>query len=345
MGEWEYFHNFAPDKLWRNSEEGCRTLDKGEAENIPVTPDAGNAAVGNCEYIVVYRFPHVGVPLLLEIEMIRAGMYYLTTLSIAGSDSSGGAGIAADLKTMSALGCYASCVITAVTAQNTCGVRGIHDIPSEMVSAQIKAVMDDIAPLAVKVGMVNRPETIRAIADTLRAYEGFELVVDSVMVASSGDRLMAEDALAVFCTDLLPMATLLTPNIPEAEMLSGIAIRNGEDIGRAARKILSMGCGAVLMKGGHLKGDRKTDWLFGKDGLVKSYEASTIQTRNTHGTGCTLSSAITCYLAMGKPLPMAVSLAKEYVTAALSAGGDVHIGKGAGPVNHFFNPQKLIIES
>ena len=316
-------------------------LVQGEAENIPVTPDAGNAAVGNCEYIVVYRFCTFARP-SFNYFLERADMYYLPVLSIAGTDSSGGAGIAADLKTMSALGCYAACVITAVTAQNTCGVTGIHDVPPEMVGLQISAVMDDIAPLAVKIGMVNRPETIRVIAEKLKAYEGFKLVVDPVMVASSGDSLMEKGALATFCAELLPMAMLLTPNIPEAEMLSGVTIRDEKDIQRAARQILTMGCKAVLIKGGHLKGDQKIDRLFKDDGSMTIYEAPAVSTCNTHGTGCTFSSAIACYWAMGKSLTTAVSLAKEYVTAALSVGSDVSIGKGTGPVNHFFNPQKLI---
>ena len=265
---------------------------------------------------------------------------YFTTLTIAGSDSSGGAGIQADIKTMSALGCYAASAITAITVQNTTGVSAVHAVPPEIVAGQIDAVMDDIRPLAVKVGMVNDTTTIHAIADTLRRHELKHLVVDPVMVATSGSRLMEDDAVATFCSELLPLATLLTPNIPEAEVLSGIKITDKTTMDEAGRKILTLGCRAVLIKGGHFDGT-KTDRLYGD--VEREYVPDNVATRNTHGTGCTLSSAITALLALGLPVEEAIGKAKQWLTEALRYGADVEIGKGHGPVNHFYNPQKMKI--
>lgn len=269
---------------------------------------------------------------------------YPTALTIAGSDSCGGAGIQADIKTMSALGCYAASAITAITAQNTLGVAAIEAVSPEVVAAQIRAVMDDIRPAAAKIGMVNDRDTIKAIASTLGRYAIGNLVVDPVMVSTSGSRLMQPDAVEMFRHELMPMCTLLTPNLPEAEVLSGIHIYNVDDCDKAAR-IIAQGCGGyVLIKGGHAdSGNQKQDRLYDKDGqLAGTFAAKTVDTRNTHGTGCTLSAAITALLACGLPMPEAISQAKDYVSAAIAAGADVSIGQGHGPVNHFFNPQKLI---
>lgn len=265
---------------------------------------------------------------------------YCTTLTIAGSDPSGGAGIQADIKTMSALGCYAASAITAITVQNTIGVTAVHAVPPEIVAGQIKAVMDDIKPLAVKVGMVNDKATIHAIADTLRHYRVKDLVVDPVMVATSGSRLMDDDAVETFCRELLPMATLLTPNVPEAEVLARMSIADKATMDKAGDKILSLGCKAVLIKGGHIDGT-KIDRLYGS--VQQEYYSENVVTRNTHGTGCTLSSAITSLLAQGLPLEEAIGKAKQWLTDALCEGADVETGKGHGPVNHFYNPQKMII--
>ena len=265
---------------------------------------------------------------------------YCTTLTIAGSDPSGGAGIQADIKTMSALGCYAASAITAITVQNTIGVTAVHAVPPEIVAGQIRAVMDDIKPLAVKVGMVNDKATIHAIADTLRHYWVKELVVDPVMVATSGSRLMDDDAVETFCRELLPMATLLTPNVPEAEVLARMSIADKATMDKAGDKILSLGCKAVLIKGGHIDGT-KIDRLYGS--VQQEYYSENVVTRNTHGTGCTLSSAITSLLAQGLPLEEAIGKAKQWLTDALREGADVETGKGHGPVNHFYNPQKMII--
>ena len=263
---------------------------------------------------------------------------YIATLTIAGSDCSGGAGIQADIKTMSALGCYAASAITAITVQNTLGVTAVHAVPPEIVAGQIKAVMDDIEPKAIKIGMVNDAETIFAIAETLKAYSLPHLVVDPVMVATSGSRLMQDDALDVFCRELLPLATLLTPNVPEAEVLSGIKITDKGSMDKAARRILQLGCNNLLIKGGHLAG-QKVDRLYGD--VDCEYVAENVVTRNTHGTGCSLSSAITTFLAQGFSTDEAIGKAKEWLTEALKAGADVEIGHGHGPVNHFFNPKSL----
>lgn len=253
----------------------------------------------------------------------------LPVLSIAGSDSSGGAGIQADIKTISALGCYAATAITAITAQNTRGVAAVHAVPPAIVAAQIKAVMDDIRPTVVKIGMVNDAATIHAIATTLADYRGQlrHVVVDPVMVATSGARLMQSDAVDAFANELMPLATLLTPNLPEMEVLRDRTITS-----------------ALLVKGGHAEGDEKTDRLYDAEGsLVASFASPTIDTPNTHGTGCTLSSAIAAYLARGCGLTEAIGNAKQWLTHALEAGANVGIGSGHGPVCHFFNPEKMII--
>lgn len=270
---------------------------------------------------------------------------YVCALSIAGSDSCGGAGIQADLKTMSALGVYAATAITAITVQNTLGVTAVQAVAPEIVAGQIQAVMEDIAPRAVKIGMVNDQATIQAIADTLKHYSLPHLVVDPVMVATSGSRLMQPDALALFERELLPQATLLTPNVPEAELLSGKRIDSPEAMEAAAQAILAKGCRAVLIKGGHLEGATKADRLFTAAGNIANYQAASVETRNTHGTGCTLSSAITARLALGDALIEAISKAKDYLTEALRQGANVTIGHGHGPVNHFYQPHKLHIES
>lgn len=348
---------------------------------------------------------------------------YVPVLTVAGSDSSGGAGIQADIKTISALGCYAASAITSITVQNTMGVTAVEAISPDIVAGQIRAVMDDIRPQAVKIGMVNDAPTIRAIASALREYDIRNIVIDPVMVSTSGSRLMQDDALGVFCEELLPMATLLTPNIPEAEVLRGIFPSNSpkggesvcpdasgdedilwysgvpvdsdslwcsevsrcsggfinEDIYKskgldlwASEYVINMSLRgacrlnvthpvgaasprlgepdgaaaspAILIKGGHIAG-RKTDRLFYMENgkvVVREYTCDDILTRNTHGTGCTLSSAIASFLALGNSLPEAVGLAKSYVTEALRAGADVRVGCGHGPVNHFFDPKKLM---
>lgn len=255
-----------------------------------------------------------------------------TALTIAGSDSSGGAGIQADIKTMTMNGVYAMSAITALTAQNTLGVTGIFEVPPQFLAQQIDAVFQDIRPDAVKIGMVSSSSLIRTIAGRLRAHEAANLVVDPVMVATSGARLMEAEAISTLTRELLPMAALLTPNIPEAEVLSGQAIRSQADMQAAAEKISrAYGC-AVLCKGGHSLSDAN-DLLY-IDGHCQWFRGRRIDNPNTHGTGCTLSSAIAANLAKGFPLDQAVSRAKAYISGALEAMLD--LGQGSGPMNHAF---------
>lgn len=255
-----------------------------------------------------------------------------TALTIAGSDSSGGAGIQADIKTMTMNGVYAMSAITALTAQNTLGVTGIFEVSPQFLAQQIDAVFQDIRPDAVKIGMVSSSSLIRTIAGRLRAHEAENLVVDPVMVATSGARLMEAEAISILTRELLPMAALLTPNIPEAEVLSGQAIRSQADMQAAAEKISrAYGC-AVLCKGGHSLSDAN-DLLY-IDGHCQWFRGRRIDNPNTHGTGCTLSSAIAANLAKGFPLDQAVSRAKAYISGALEAMLD--LGQGSGPMNHAF---------
>ena len=254
-------------------------------------------------------------------------------LTIAGSDSGGGAGIQADLKTFSALGVYGASVITAVTAQNTRAVTAVHDLPPTMVAAQINAVLDDLAVGAVKIGMLSSPEIIEAVAAALAGYEA-PIVLDPVMVAKSGDALLKDEAVDSLKTRLLPLATVLTPNLPEAARLLGVAeaAEGGED---QAAALMEMGPQAVLLKGGHGTGAVCTDLLVSRDAPPVRLEAPRIETTNTHGTGCTLSSAIAAGLAGGLALGQAVDQAHAYLHAAIRAADGLGVGSGHGPVHHF----------
>ena len=266
---------------------------------------------------------------------------YPVVLTIAGSDSSGGAGIQADLKTMSAIGVFGASAITAITAQNTCEVRAIQGIEPDIVRQQIEAVLDDLPCTTVKLGMLYSRATIETIADCLQRYPLRNIVLDPVMVSTSGCRLIEEEAISAVKTLLLPQATVITPNIPEAEILSGLAIDSEKDMEKAANRLFQAGCRAVLVKGGHLKGAESCDILFMPNSVPVRYTSPRISTRNTHGTGCTFSSAIASYLALGHRLTDAVSLAKKYLTQALQTGADIAIGSGHGSVNHFFAPRVL----
>ena len=253
-------------------------------------------------------------------------------MTIAGSDSGGGAGIQADLKTFAALGVYGTSVLTAITAQNTIGVTGVHEVPVDMVSAQIEAVITDIGTDAVKTGMLSSSDIIETVARELAHFRVDRLVVDPVMVAKSGDRLLREEAVGAMRPSLLPLATVVTPNIPEAETLAEMKIESREDVRRAADRIVGMGAKAVVVKGGHLEGPA-VDLLYdGKE--FREFEAPRVETRNTHGTGCTFASAIAAGLARGLALEEAVAAAKEYVTEAIKRSFDV--GEGHGPLNHFY---------
>ena len=254
-------------------------------------------------------------------------------LSIAGSDSSGGAGIQADLKTMLANGVFGMTAIAALTAQNTTGVTMVTNTPPEMLAAQIDAVFEDIPPVAVKIGMVSSAALIETIAERLRFYEAKHIVVDPVMVATSGSKLLRDDAITALTEKLLPMAEVVTPNIPEAEILSGMTITNAADMEAAARTISQRyGC-AVLCKGGHQIND--ADDLLWRNGTGKWFKGKRIANPNTHGTGCTLSSAIASNLAKGYDLDTAVERAKAYISGCLSAMLD--LGHGSGPMDHTFN--------
>src|SRR5882757_1492317 len=256
-------------------------------------------------------------------------------LTIAGSDSSAGAGIQADLKTFAALGVYGASVITALTAQNTSGVAGIHPVPADFVTAQIDAVFSDLAVKAVKIGMVAQLATVDAIAAGLKRWSPNHIVLDPVMVATSGDRLLAADAVEALRTQLIPRAALVTPNLPEAAALLDEPVASSQAaIEGQGRRLISMGCRAVLIKGGHGQGAESIDYLFSGTGIV-ALAAPRIATKNTHGTGCSLSSAIAAGLAKGEDLETAVRHAKAWITAAIAAADRLDVGHGHGPIHHF----------
>lgn len=273
------------------------------------------------------------------------GRRYARVLSIAGSDSGGGAGIQADLKTFSALGCYGMTAITAITAQNTCGVTGIHGIPPEMLRAQINAVVQDIGVDAVKIGMLHAPEVVRVVADAIRTYQLPHVVLDPVMVATSGDRLIAEETVGVLVRELFPLAEVVTPNLDEAGWLLGRPIGAVDQLEAAAQDLRALGAPAALLKGGHLPGEWVEDVLALPDGSVHRLASTRIATRNGHGTGCTLSSAIAAHLALGLGLQQAVEAARGYILGAIAAGADVTTGRGHGPLNHGYAPvaQKVVV--
>jgi hydroxymethylpyrimidine/phosphomethylpyrimidine kinase len=256
-------------------------------------------------------------------------------VTIAGSDSGGGAGIQADLKTFSALGVYGASVITALTAQNTMGVQGIHDVPPSFVAQQIDSVFSDLAVDAVKIGMLSRPAVIEAVAEGLARHGAARVVLDPVMVAASGDRLLAPDAVETLRRVLIPKALLVTPNLPEAAAILDEPEAAGEKAMQAqAERILALGPKAVLLKGGHADGPESVDILVDAEG-ARRLAAPRVATRNTHGTGCTLSSAIAAGLAKGLPLRDAVDAGKAFIGAAIGASHQLRIGRGHGPVHHF----------
>jgi len=257
-------------------------------------------------------------------------------LTIAGSDSGGGAGIQADLKTFSALGIYGASVITAITAQNTCAVTAVQEISTDVIAAQIDAVLSDLSVNAIKIGMLSSPEIITTVAQGLKGFNG-PIVLDPVMIAKSGDALLQDEAVSALISDLLPMATLLTPNLPESAKLLNTDENDAADQMQAqGQALLALGPKAVLMKGGHASGAVCTDYLITKIDTV-TLTANRIDTQNTHGTGCTLSSAITAGLAKGLPLNTAVHEAHTYLQGAILKADDLDIGSGHGPVHHFHN--------
>lgn len=258
-------------------------------------------------------------------------------LTIAGSDSSGGAGIQADIKAISATGGYACSVVTAVTAQNTQGVSAVHSIPQEIIKAQLDAVFTDLKVTAVKVGMLGDSATINTVANALKKYRPKILVVDPVMVTANGDMLLASEAVQSLCRELLPLADVITPNLPEAAALLGVAIpKQLSAVDALFNGLGALDCAAVLVKGGFLQQEaRSPDWLLTKQ-EVRCFDTLRVMTRNTHGTGCTLSAALACYLGQGLSMEQAVARAKQYIDQAIAAGSQLHIGQGRGPVEHFF---------
>lgn len=267
---------------------------------------------------------------------------YPVLLSIAGSDSGGGAGIQADLKTFSALGCYGTTAITAITVQNTLGVSSIHSIPAEIVRGQIKAVMDDIKPSAIKIGMVHSAELAIAIASLLKGYPGTPIVFDPVMSATSGCSLIEKDVIDILKKELFPLVQIVTPNLDEAVLLAEMPVHTIDDMKESAARIIKTGCNSVLVKGGHLKGADLYDVYKDKNGHERVFKTQAINTNNTHGTGCSLSSAIASFIARGNDMVIAIAESKKYIHHAIENGKDVKTGNGHGPLNHFFDPQKMI---
>lgn len=269
---------------------------------------------------------------------------YYRVLTIAGSDSGGGAGIQADIKTISAMGCYAASAITAITVQNTLGVQAVHPIPLEILKGQIEAVLLDIGADAIKIGMLHSSEAVNIIADTIEKYNITNVVLDPVMVSTSGHKLIEEDAIEAIKSRLISLTRVITPNIPEAEILAGCLISGEQDFDKVARKLSDNGNVSVLLKAGHLDGECLVDYFYNaENGIMTKLPSKRVQTRNTHGTGCTLSSAFAAALAKGEELTSAAKSAKRYIEQAIYTGANQSIGNGFGPVNHNFNPQKMLI--
>lgn len=266
--------------------------------------------------------------------------HYSRALTIAGSDNSGGAGIQADLKTFSALGCYGMSAITALTAQNTQGVRGVCEVPAQFVADQIDTVLEDVGADAVKTGMLFHSEIIRVVADRLKYHKVSRIVVDPVMFAKSGDRLLQEEAMQSLRGEMIPLAAVLTPNIAEAAALLGREIKTRDAMEQAAKELCAMGARAVVVKGGNFTRQASDDCLCTRGSAGKTaihwLNQPRIETSNVHGTGCTFSSAIAAYLAQEVPVEEAVRRAKSYLTQALKAGAEYQLGKGKGPVKHFY---------
>lgn len=263
---------------------------------------------------------------------------YNRVLTIAGSDSGGGAGIQADIKAISAMGCYAASAITAITVQNTLGVQAVHPVPLDILEGQIDAVLSDIGADAIKIGMLHSAEVVNLVADMIGKYEIRNVVLDPVMVSTSGHRLIEENAVEVIMRRLMPLARVITPNIPEAEIIAGCSI-SGEDVfDEIARKLSGNTGVSVLLKAGHLSGDSLADYFYNaEDGTMTKLPSKRVHTRNTHGTGCTLSSAFAAALAKGEDLTAAAISAKKYIEQAIISGADYEIGGGHGPVNHFWS--------
>lgn len=269
---------------------------------------------------------------------------YTSVLTIAGSDSGGGAGIQADLKTFAAFGCYGTSAITAITAQNTLGITDIHPVPANVVGAQIRAVLEDIGAGAIKIGMICSEEQVRAVREALAARAVcaasrdlaavLPIILDPVLVSTSGTPLISLNVLSTLRENIFPLTSLITPNLPEAEVLCGFPVREMEDMRRAAHHLLQTGAGAILIKGGHLASDRIRDLYVNKAGEELVFESERIESPNLHGTGCTLSAAIAACLALGDTMEKAIARARVYVLQAIETGKHIRTGHGQGPLNH-----------
>ena len=267
---------------------------------------------------------------------------YVRVLAIAGSDSGGGAGIQADLKTLAALGCYGMNAVTALTAQNTQGVAAIHAAPPEFLAAQIDAVATDIGAHAVKIGMLHSAELVHVVAQAIDRHGLTRVVLDPVMVSATGATLIQPDAVQALVSELFPRADLITPNLDEAALLLGRPVESAADMPAAAQALLQMGARAVLLKGGHLAGDEVQDYLIERGNESHVMRSERVHTPNVHGSGCTLSSALAAFLAQGLPLRLAAEAARSFVLDALKSGAGVRTGHGAGPLNHGFSPKQTV---
>ena len=268
---------------------------------------------------------------------------YFRVLTIAGSDSGGGAGIQADIKTISAMGCYASSAITAVTVQNTLGVQAVHSIPLDILEGQIDAILSDIGADTIKIGMLHSTKVVNLVAEMIEKYGIRNVVLDPVMVSTSGHKLIEDDAIESIKNRLIPLSRVITPNIPEAEILSGCKISSDQDFEQIAKKLSFNKSVSVLLKAGHLDNDCLVDYFYNiEDNTITLLPSKRVKTRNTHGTGCTLSSAFASALARGEDLTLAAKSAKKYIEQAIVSGAEYEIGHGHGPVNHGFNPLKML---
>ena len=268
---------------------------------------------------------------------------YFRVLTIAGSDSGGGAGIQADIKAISAMGCYASSAITAVTVQNTLGVQAVHPIPLDILEGQIDAILSDIGADAIKIGMLHSTKVVNLVAEMIEKYGIRNVVLDPVMVSTSGHKLIEDDAIESIKNRLIPLSRVITPNIPEAEILSGCKISSEQDFEQIAKKLSFNKSVSVLLKAGHLDNDCLVDYFYNiEDNTITMLPSKRVQTKNTHGTGCTLSSAFASALARGEDLTVASKSAKKYIEQAIVSGAEYEIGHGHGPVNHGFNPLKML---
>lgn len=265
-------------------------------------------------------------------------MKYNRVITIAGSDSGGGAGIQADIKTISACGCFATSAITAITVQNTCGVKSVFPLPVDVIGEQISAVLSDIGTDAIKIGMLHSSEVMKRVKEEILKYGNKNIVLDPVMVSTSGHKLMEDEAISTLVKELIPIARVITPNIPEAEIILNSKITNQNQLTECAKRLSGDTGVSVLLKAGHLTEELLTDVFYNAENEEVIYlESQRLHTKNTHGTGCTLSSAVAAFIAKGLPLNESVRLAKDYITQAITSGAKYDIGHGFGPVNHFFS--------